>query len=104
MTRAWRLPRRTRTRHRSARHRSFIIEQLRELIPKRGKVDPVHPKVRRDLKKTLSKTPVTAMSDAVRGSGHPSLHGDGRYVVTDTYLHESLAYGAGTTPIRWLPT
>ncbi len=42
------------------------------------------------------------MSDAVIGSGHPSLHPDGRHVVTDTYVQESVAFGDGTTPIRWI--
>ena len=42
------------------------------------------------------------MTEAVKGSGHPTLHPDGRHVVTDVYLHEPLAYGDGTTPIRWI--
>ena len=43
-----------------------------------------------------------AMSEAVVGSGHPTLHPDGRHVLTDVYLHEPLAFGDGTTPIRWI--
>ncbi|MDA0746042.1 MAG: hypothetical protein O2954_05945, partial [bacterium] len=42
------------------------------------------------------------MTEAVMGSGHPTLHPNGRHVVTDVYLHESLAFGDGTTPIRWI--
>ena len=42
------------------------------------------------------------MSAQILGSGHPSLHPDGRSLVTDAYLHESLAYGDGTTPIRFV--
>ena len=42
------------------------------------------------------------MTEAVVGSGHPTLHPDGRHVLTDVYLHEPLAYGDGTTPIRWI--
>jgi hypothetical protein len=42
------------------------------------------------------------MSDAVPGSGHPTLHPDGRHMLTDVYLHEPLAFGDGTTPIRWI--
>ncbi len=34
------------------------------------------------------------------GSGHPIMHPNGRYLITDTYTHESLAYGDGTTPLR----
>lgn len=42
------------------------------------------------------------MTEAVLGSGHPTLHPDGRHVVTDAYQHESVAFGDGTTPIRWI--
>ena len=42
------------------------------------------------------------MSDAAAGSGHPTLHPNGRHVLTDVYLHEPLAFGDGTTPIRWI--
>lgn len=38
------------------------------------------------------------------GSGHPSLHRDGRYLVTDAYPDEPLAPGDGTSPIRFLDT
>ena len=34
------------------------------------------------------------------GSGHPSFHPGGRYLVTDAYPHESVASGDGTVPIR----
>ncbi len=40
----------------------------------------------------------------VAGSGHPTLHPNGRHILTDVYLNESLAYGDGTTPIRWIDT
>lgn len=40
------------------------------------------------------------MSGAVFGSGHPTLHPDGRHIVTDAYPREPLAFGDGTTPIR----
>jgi len=40
------------------------------------------------------------MSDEVLGSGHPSLHPNGRHIVTDSYLKEPVAFGDGTTPIR----
>jgi hypothetical protein len=43
-----------------------------------------------------------AMTHAVVGSGHPTLHPDGSHVVTDAYLHEPFAFGDGTTPIRWI--
>jgi len=38
----------------------------------------------------------------VRGSGHPTLHPNGRHILTDVYLHEKLSYGDGTGPIRWI--
>lgn len=47
-------------------------------------------------------TQLLPMSASVMGSGHPSLHPDGRHVVTDTYLQEPLAFGDGTTPLRWI--
>lgn len=40
------------------------------------------------------------MSGTVFGSGHPTLHPDGRHIVTDAYPREPLAFGDGTTPIR----
>lgn len=39
---------------------------------------------------------------ALRGSGHPSLHRDGRYLLTDAYVTEPLAFGDGTAPIRFV--
>jgi hypothetical protein len=38
----------------------------------------------------------------VQGSGHPTLHPNERHILTDVYLHEKLAFGDGTTPIRWI--
>jgi hypothetical protein len=38
------------------------------------------------------------------GSGHPSFHPGGRYLVTDAYPHESVAFGDGTVPIRLIDT
>jgi hypothetical protein len=43
-----------------------------------------------------------AMTEAVPGSGHPTLHPDGRHVLTDAYLSEPPAFGDGTTPLRWV--
>ncbi len=40
------------------------------------------------------------LSDSIRGSGHPSLHPGERYIVTDAYPWEKVAYGDGTVPIR----
>lgn len=42
-----------------------------------------------------------ALTTRIVGSGHPTLHPDDRHVVTDAYLKEPMAYGDGTTPIRW---
>lgn len=46
-------------------------------------------------------TGLETLSERIVGSGHPTLHPDGRHVVTDAYLKEPMAYGDGTTPIRW---
>jgi len=35
------------------------------------------------------------------GSGHPTVHPDGRHILTDTYAHESTSFGDGTIPLRW---
>jgi len=37
---------------------------------------------------------------AIAGSGHPTLHPDGRHLLTDAYVDEPLAFGDGTTPLR----
>jgi hypothetical protein len=34
------------------------------------------------------------------GSGHPSFHRDGRYIITDAYPHEPVALGDGSVPLR----
>ena len=39
--------------------------------------------------------------DAI-GSGHPTLHPDGRHILTDAYVHERVSFGDGTTPLRWV--
>lgn len=36
------------------------------------------------------------------GSGHPTVHPDGRHILTDTYAHESLSFGDGSVPLRWI--
>lgn len=41
-------------------------------------------------------------TDAVPGSGHPTLHPDGRHILTDTYCRAPFAFADGTTPIRWI--
>lgn len=40
-------------------------------------------------------------SDLV-GSGHPTVHPDGRHLLTDTYTWEGVAFGDGTIPLRWI--
>ncbi len=42
------------------------------------------------------------MSEQVEGSGHPSLHPNGRHIVTDVYEKGKLGFGDGTVPIRLL--
>jgi Tol biopolymer transport system component len=36
------------------------------------------------------------------GSGHPTVHPDGRHILSDTYAWEATSYGDGTTPLRWV--
>jgi len=49
------------------------------------------------------------MARDVLGSGHPSLHPDGRHILTDSYLHGPFQFGHdpfsapdGTVPLRWI--
>ena len=42
------------------------------------------------------------MHRGLEGSGHPSLHPNGRLVVTDDYLHGPFEFGDGSVPIRLL--
>jgi len=42
------------------------------------------------------------MLDDVTGSGHPTVHPDGRHLLTDTYTWEGTAFGDGTIPLRWV--
>ncbi|HEV7298929.1 MAG TPA: hypothetical protein VGN72_06145 [Tepidisphaeraceae bacterium] len=36
------------------------------------------------------------------GSGHPTVHPDGRHILTDTYTNEPMVFGDGTVPLRWI--
>jgi hypothetical protein len=40
------------------------------------------------------------LAPSVPGSGHPTLHPDGRHLLTDVYVDEPLAFDDGTAPIR----
>ena len=42
------------------------------------------------------------MRDDIVGSGHPTVHPDGRHVLTDAYAFESISFGDGTVPLRWI--
>jgi hypothetical protein len=42
------------------------------------------------------------MHETVVGSGHPTVHPDGRHVLTDAYAGEKVAFGDGTVPLRWI--
>ena len=42
------------------------------------------------------------MIENVLGSGHPTLHPDGRHILTDCYLGEPMTAGDGTVPLRWI--
>lgn len=36
------------------------------------------------------------------GSGHPSIHASGKFMLTDAYPRENPAYADGTVPLRWV--
>jgi hypothetical protein len=40
------------------------------------------------------------ITEAVLGSGHPTMHPDGIHILTDAYAREPIAFGDGTVPIR----
>jgi len=47
-------------------------------------------------------TGLRKMLDDVTGSGHPTVHPDGRHLLTDSYAFEGVAFGDGTIPLRWV--
>ncbi|SHH42260.1 hypothetical protein [Clostridium grantii] len=49
---------------------------------------------------TLDGNCVKPVFDNIIGSGHPTFHPNGKFLITDTYAHESLSYGDGTIPLR----
>ncbi|MBN1123803.1 MAG: hypothetical protein JXA82_02270 [Sedimentisphaerales bacterium] len=42
------------------------------------------------------------MIDTIPGSGHPTVHPDGRHILTDEYSFAALAWPDGTIPLRWI--
>lgn len=42
------------------------------------------------------------MRDDLVGSGHPTVHPDGRHLLTDSYTWEKVAFGDGSVPLRWI--
>jgi hypothetical protein len=42
------------------------------------------------------------MLNETMGSGHPTVHASGKYLLTDTYTLEKTAFGDGTIPLRWI--
>lgn len=45
---------------------------------------------------------IEIMVEDIVGSGHPTLHPNGKHILTDTYLYEPMADESGTVPIRWI--
>ena len=45
---------------------------------------------------------IEAITRAVPGSGHPTIHPDGRHILTDCYQHEKWCRADGSTPLRWI--
>ena len=42
----------------------------------------------------------TVLSESVYGSGHPSFHRNGRYIIADSYPEEAFAARSGEVPVR----
>lgn len=49
---------------------------------------------------TLDGSNVFKVFEDVTGSGHPTFHPNGKFILTDTYVTEPNAFGDGTVPIR----
>lgn len=49
---------------------------------------------------TLDGQEIEPMFMDIMGSGHPTVHPSEKFMITDVYAHESLAYGDGTAPLR----
>ncbi len=47
-------------------------------------------------------TGLCKMLDDTPGSGHPTVHTDGKHLLTDTYTMEDMSFGDGTIPLRWI--
>jgi len=62
----------------------------------------VHGEGLRFIRARYDGTGLSTLNDSVTGSGHPTMHPDGRHVLTDAYCGEPVAFGDGTTPIRWI--
>lgn len=45
-------------------------------------------------------TGLRKLIDGIPGSGHPTVHPNGRHVLTDAYEKEPVSYGDGTVPLR----
>ncbi|NQX63659.1 hypothetical protein [Paenibacillus qinlingensis] len=45
-------------------------------------------------------TNLCTITDDMPGSGHPTVHPNGRHILTDTYAGESTSFGDGTIPLR----
>jgi hypothetical protein len=47
-------------------------------------------------------TGIRKMHETIPGSGHPTVVPGERYVLTDTYIYEPIAFGDGSVPLRWI--
>jgi Tol biopolymer transport system component len=50
----------------------------------------------------LDGTELNKILDDVPGSGHPTVHPDGKHILTDAYAFEEVAFSDGTIPLRWI--
>ena len=47
-------------------------------------------------------TDIRKMHDVILGSGHPTVVPGERYVLSDSYIYEPMAFGDGSVPLRWI--
>lgn len=62
----------------------------------------LHRKERLYVQARYDGTQLQKMTDAVANHGHPTLHPEERFILTDCYPREDDAYGDGTVPLLWI--
>jgi hypothetical protein len=89
-------------RHGRLAHRAVHRNILAELLFRVRRIRKFSKNTMRLIRVQYDGRDLEVMGKRIVGSGHPSLHRNGRYVVTDAYPNEQVSFGDGTVPIRLL--